>query len=146
MFNKKSFSLIEVLVFTAVLGLFFVAAISVATFNFKNMKIQEHKILATRYAEEAVEWVKQEKEDDWTEFITHGTLSGRPYCFNSINWDSPSPPACDDYGLNNIYKRELLIKNSHNPVDQVDVTITVSWQDMGTNLSVQIKSVFKLLE
>ena len=42
---------------------------TVTTFNLKNMKIQEHKILATRYAEEGVEWLKQEKEDDWQIFI-----------------------------------------------------------------------------
>ena len=39
---NKGFSLIEVLVFTAVLGLFFVAAVSVATFNLKNMKMQKN--------------------------------------------------------------------------------------------------------
>lgn len=142
---KKSFSLIEVLVFTAVLGIFFVAAISVATFNFKNMKIQEHKILATRYAEEGNEWVKQEKEDDWSTFITQGTAGGTTYCLNSsLSWGSPG--SCVGYGLGTIYKRELVIKNSGSPVNQVDVTITVSWQDMGTDLSVPIKSVFKLLE
>ncbi|MDO9028625.1 MAG: hypothetical protein Q7U68_07200 [Candidatus Roizmanbacteria bacterium] len=142
---KKSFSLIEVLVFTAVLGLFFVAAISVATFNLKNMKIQEHKILATRYAEEGTEWVKQEKEDDWSIFITRGSVSGTTYCLNnSLSWDSSSP--CGSYGLGTIYKRELLIKNSGSPVNQVETTMTVYWQDMGTDLSVPIKTVFKLLE
>lgn len=141
---NKSFSLVEVLVFIAVLGLFFVAALSVATFNLKNMKIQEHKILATRYAEEAVEWVKQEKEDDWSVFIIRGSLIGITYCLNSLNW-SNLPNPCD-YSLGTIYKRELVIKNSGLPVNQVETTITVYWQDMGTDLSVPIKTVFKLLE
>ena len=135
---KKSFSLIEVLVFVTVLGLFFVAALTVTTFNLKNMKIQEHKILATRYAEEAVEWLKQEKEDDWTVFIAHGSAGGTTYCLNSsLSWTSGS---CADYSLGTIFKRELVIKNSG------DAVITVSWQDMGTVLSVPIKTTFKLLE
>jgi prepilin-type N-terminal cleavage/methylation domain-containing protein len=135
---NKGFSLIEVLVFTAVLGLFFVAALSVATFNLKNMKIQEHKILATRYAEEGVEWVKQEKEDDWTEFIARGSAGGTTYCLNSLDWNNLPVPC--DYSLGTIYKRELVIKSSG------DAVLTVYWEDMGTVLSVPIKTVFKLLE
>lgn len=145
MTSNKAFSLIEVLVFTAVLGLFFVAALSVATFNLKNMKIQEHKILAIRYAEEGVEWVKQEKEDDWSIFITRGSVGGTTYCLNnSLSWGSSSP--CGSYDLSTIYKRELVIYNSGSPVNQVETTMTVYWQDMGTLLSVPIKTVFKLLE
>ncbi len=145
MVYRKGFSLIEVLVFTVVLGLFFVAAMAVATFNIKNMKIQEHKILATRFAEEGIEWVKQEKEDDWSIFITRDTLGETTYCLNnSLSWGSPV--SCASYGLGTIYKRELLIKNSGSPVNQVEAMITVYWQDMGTVLSVPIKTVFKLLE
>lgn len=142
---KKSFSLVEVLVFTAVLGIFFAAVMSVTTFNLKNMKIQEHKILATRYAEEGIEWVNQEKEDDWTTFITRGSAGGTTYCLNDspLSWVSSS--SCGSYGLGSIYKRELVIKNSGSPV-QVEAVMTVYWQDMGTNLSVPIKTVFKLLE
>ena len=135
----KSFSLIEVLVFTAVLGLFFVAAISVTTFNLKNMKIQEHKILATRYAEEGVEWLKQEKEDGWVEFIARGSATpGTTYCLNSLGWTPPS--SCAGYSLGIIFKRELVIKDSG------ETKITVYWQDMGTDLKVEINTVFKLLE
>ena len=140
---NKAFSLVEVLVFTAVLGLFFVSAMAVTTFNLKNMKIQEHKILATRFAEEGIEWIKQEKEDDWTEFIKKDTSSGKTYCLNSLDWTTANP--CTTY-LAMIFKRELLITNSGSPVNQVEAMITVYWQDMGTVLSVQIKTVFKLLE
>lgn len=144
---NKAFSLVEVLVFTSVLGLFFVAAVSVTTFNLKNMKIQEHKILATRHAEEAVEWLKQEKEDDWSVFITKGSLGWTTYCLNSnsLSWTSGS---CGTYSLGSpaIFKRELTIANSGTPVDQVETLVTVYWQDMETILSVPIKTVFKLLE
>lgn len=136
----KGFSLVEVLVFVTVLGLFFIAALTVTTFNLRNMKIQEHKILATRYAEEGIEWVNQEKEDDWTVFIAHGSVNGTTYCLNSLDWTSSVPPSTCDYSLDTIYKRELEIKNSGEAV------ITVYWQDMGTELSVPIKTVFKLLE
>ncbi|MFA5770473.1 MAG: type II secretion system protein [Patescibacteria group bacterium] len=142
---KKShagFSLVEVLVFTTILGLFFVAALTITTFNLKNMKIQEHKILATRYAEEAIEWLKEEKENDWSDFITH---TGTNYCLNSLAWTSG---VCGTYSLGTpgFFKRDLLITNSGSPVDKVETTMTVSWEDMGTVLSVPIKTVFRILE
>lgn len=146
-FNKysKGFSLIEVLVFTAVLGLFFVAALSVATFNIRNMKIQEHKILATRYAEEATEWLKQEKEDDWTMLVAHNAGF---YCLNSLNWTtySVTSPACalDNYISTTPFKRELSLTKPQ--PDQVSAIVTVTWKDMNTDLDVEIKTVFKLLE
>lgn len=142
---KKSFSLVEVLVFISVLGLFFTAALSVTTFNLQNMKIQEHKILATRFTEEGIEWVKQEKEDNWTLFLDHNVGY---YCLNSLGWtsNSISSPACAEanYISGTIFKRELSLTK---PVaDQVNMTVTVTWQEGGNSKNVQIKSVFKLLE
>ena len=144
--SEVGFSLVEVLVFTAILGLFFVGALSVTTFNLKNMKIQEHKILATRYAEEGVEWLKQQKEDDWSIFSTRGSIGGKTYCLNNSPLGWGSSLACVSYGLSTIYKRELVIKNFGSPVDRVKTTVTVYWQDMGTNLKVEIITIFKLLE
>lgn len=148
--SLKGFSLVEVLVFTAILGLFFVAAMSVTTFNLKNMKIQEHKILATRYAEEANEWIKQEKEDDWTEFIKHGSLTGKTYCLNdsldSLIWSTSDCGEVYTLGTPGFFKRELLINNSTPPVNQVNATITVTWKEGENIYNVSIKNVFKLLE
>ncbi len=141
---KKSlvgFSLIEVLVFTTVLGLFFVAAMTVTTFNLKNMKIQEYKILATRYAEEGVEWLKQEKEDDWQIFIAH---SAGNYCLNSLGWNSACAPP-NDYILNAFFKRELKIIKPPT-VDQVEGTVTVYWKEGIDDYNVTIKTVFRILE
>lgn len=144
---NKGFSLIEVLVFTAVLGLFFVAAIVVTTFNLKNMKIQEHKILATRYAEEGTEWVKQEKEDDWSIFITRGTLAGKTYCLNNLDWNTfVNCGEIYSLGTPGFFKRELLVTNSGSPVDQVNTTVTVTWKEGSNSFNVTTKTVFKLLE
>ena len=143
---SRSFSLIEVLVFTTVLSLFFVTAAAVATFNIRNTKIQENKILATRYAEEATEWVRFEKESDWSVFVAHDASgTGTTYCLNNLAWTSAS--ACGEVyslGTPSIFKRELFIKNSG--PDQVDTTVTVSWKEINGIFSVPIKTVFKLLE
>jgi len=149
MTNEKGFSLVEVLVFITVLGFFFVAAVSVTTFNLKNMKVQEHKILATRYAEEGIEWLKQEKEDDWQLFTTHDDSggSGTTFCLNSLDWNNKSD--CNEsYALGppNIFKRNLLIINSGNPVDRISTDITVSWLENSVEQKIVLKSVSNLWE
>jgi type II secretory pathway pseudopilin PulG len=147
--NFGGFSLVEVLVFTAVLGLFFMAAMSVTTYNLKAMKTQEHKILATRYAEEGIEWVKEEKENDWTTFIARGTSGGKTYCLNNLEDDWSTLGDCgSSYNLGSppFFIRKLLITNSGSPVNQVDALITVVWEEGSNNPNIQIKSVFKLLE
>lgn len=146
---RKSFSLVEVLVFVSILSLFFITAVSVTTFSIRNLKIQEYRILATRYAEEAVEWVKQEKEDDWQLFATRDDSggSGTAYCLNSLNWDNKTD--CNGsytLGPPNIFKRKLLIVNSGNPVDKISTDMTVSWLENDVEQKIVLKAVSNLWE
>lgn len=147
--DSKAFSLIEVLVFVSILSLFFIMAVSVTTYSIRNMKIQEHKILATRYAEEAIEWIKQEKEDDWQVFSTKDTSSGSGtnYCLNTLDWATVSDCG-DSYTLGppNIFKRVLIITNFGNPVDKITANLTVSWLENNVVQSIILKSVLNLWE
>lgn len=139
---KKSFSLVEVLVFITILSLFFITAVTITTFNLRNLKVQEHKILATRYAEEGMEWVKQEKEDDWQVFTTHSSTN---YCLNTLSWTEGQ---CADYvlGTPGIFKRDLQLANSGTPVDTVTANLTLSWLENSIEQKVVLKSTYNLWE
>ena len=147
MSKKKGFSLVEVLVFVTILSLFFVAAMAVTTYSLKNMKNQEYKIIASHLAEEGMEWVKSEKEGDWTDFSSKDTGAGTTYCLKDLNWDSPDP--CADYPLGTpaIFKREIEIDNqAGSPVSSIDVQITVSWTEGTTIFQVPVKTVLNIWE
>jgi len=141
--HKKSFTLIEVLIFVTILSLFFVAAAAVTIASLRNLKVQEHKILATRYAEELLEWLRGEREADWNQFTTHtGT-----YCFNSspiTSWGNSGN--CSGYSLNNLYKREVTLTVQGTPPYQVNISIIVSWQELGQTYQVTINSIFTIWE
>lgn len=148
--GEVGFSLIEVLVFITVLSLFFVVGVAVTVFNLRNMHVQEHKILATRYAEEAMEWIKQEKEESWETFSGHGNGSGISYCLNSLEidvWSNPSDCG-SDYALGppNIFKRVLIVTSSGNPYDKVTVNLKVNWLENNIEQNIVLKSVFNLWE
>lgn len=142
---KKSFSLIEVLIFTAILALFFVAAISITVVSLRNMKYNEHKILATHYAEELLNWLREEKEADWSNFSDKAIGS---YCFNSdiVNWPSLGDCGTNDYSLGSFYKRSVHLSKEGNPVSRFTVAITVSWRELGNTYSVPLNTVFTIWE
>jgi len=146
--KNHGFSLIEVLVFITILSLFLVAAMTVAVFSLRSMKRQQYKILASHFAEEANEWLKSEKESDWTQFVTYDTSggTGTTYCLENLSWSSKF--SCPNYGLGPplVFKRELLIKNSGSPTTQVETIITVSWQEINSEENVSIKTVHSLIE
>ena len=141
-FSEVGFTFTEVLVFVTILSLFFISAVTITTFSLRNLKIQEHKILATRYAEEASEWVKQEKEDDWQVFASH---NGTNYCLNSLSWTNGP---CSTYSLGSpgFLKRDLSITYSGSPVDKAVTNLTVSWLENNIEQKVVLKSVYNLWE
>jgi len=141
--NKKSFTLIEVLIFVSILSLFFVAAASVTIVSLRNLKVQEHKILATRYAEELLEWLRGEKEADWNDFVNHSSPLGSTYCFNLLNWSSGE---CTNYGLNNFYKRWATLTSQGSPPPQVYISIIVEWRELGQIYQVPLNTVFTVWE
>lgn len=148
--KNNAFSLIEVLIFASILSLFFVAAAAVMTISLRNMKFNEHKILATRYGEELLEWLRGEKEDDWKVFFNKALPNSKNYCFNT----SPVPdvwPAvgfcnANDYSLVSFLKREAILNVSELDNKQLTVNITVQWKELGNTHSVNLKSVFTVTE
>lgn len=145
---KIGFTLVEVLVFISIFSLFFIAASSISLIILSNLKTQEHKILAAKYAQDLLEWLKSEKEADWLNFISKSSLTGKEYCFastNIVNW--PNEGSCLNFdGLNPpIYKRNLkLTKN--NEETSVTVEITISWFENNKLYEIPTKTIFSIWE
>jgi len=141
---QKGFSLIEVLVFVTILGLFFVAAAAITLFSLRNMKVSEHRIIATHYAEELLSWMKNEKDDNWNDFMDNASAGvGTYYCFSSLSWPASSG-SCTTEKLDSIYTRQALLTLVNS--SQVSVNITVNWDDSNITYSVPLNTVFTLWE
>jgi len=144
--TEKSFTLVEVLIFVAILEIFFVAAATVTFISVRNMKYNEHKIMATYYAEQLLNWMRNEKEIDWNEFSNKASDS---YCFNStdIRWPDFSGACRDnDYSLNSFYKRSAVLSKEGNPPSKFTVAITVAWQELGNNYFIPLNTIFTIWE
>lgn len=155
--KNEGFSLIEVLVFISILSIFFIAAITVSVASLKHMKVNEHRMLATRYAEELAEWIRTEKDINWDNFVSKaGGNNGNTYCFNDQITSATDFPAVGNCaapyytgitGTNPlIFKREVTLTKQGSPVYQVNVTVLTEWLENGVPYSVPIQQVYTIWE
>ncbi len=144
--NKEGFSLVEVLIFVSIMSVFFVVAIGIATASLRNMQFNQHKIIATKYAEDLVEWLRSEKETDWNVFTSKASGT---YCFNAspiAGW--PAGGSCSSYDINSLYKRSVVFTSSAvgGLISTVNVAVTVEWTEGGNIYKVPINTLFTLYE
>jgi type II secretory pathway pseudopilin PulG len=153
--SQSGVTLLEVLIFMTLLSLIIIAIVYSTTLSLKRTQFNQRKIFATRYAEEVEEWMRGEKEVDWTVF------SGRApntYCMNTdigtcdsagTCWDDVGACAATDYsldapaGLTNGYKRSVVLSPSGS---RVDMAVTVEWVDGPNTFDVGVNSTFSRWE
>ncbi len=143
-FSGKGFSLVEVLVFVVVVSIFFTAAASIASYLIRTSKVNERKLIATRYADELIEWLRSEKEIDWVAFSAHGDSAGTvQHCFGTLSWSSPS---CN---IDTVLTRRAYLKQIRDPsnyVYQIQASVEVNWTESGKNYTVPLKTTFSVWE
>lgn len=150
---NRGFTLIEILIFTAIVSVFFVVAAAVSAFSLGVMRNNENRVYATHYAEEAIEWLRNDKET--TGWSTFSTRTGT-WCLNSTltNLASAQNSACPvsgasayllgsvDYGRH--FNREAVLTSV---AGNISANVTVSWKDVGGNtLSVPVNTIFAQTE
>jgi Tfp pilus assembly protein PilV len=130
-------SLIELLTALAVVLLVIVALVRATTISLRSSSFSKAQSQATAYAQEAIEWVRAERDKDWDEFSTR---AGVTFCLNSepVSWLSEGICSADDYTLGGRFKREATLTSVDGEVNQVEVRVVVSWLESGGEHQSQI--------
>ena len=148
---KKSiiaFTLIEVLIFCSIVSTFFVSSAAITTFLLRSMKANEHKIIATRYAEELLEWVRAEKEKNWKSTIT-GNFNQSPVASTGPANVILLTGTLLGEAPNKIYNRKTEEKDQvtiDSEVVQKTITVTVEWAEGNTKHSVNLDTIVGIWE
>lgn len=138
--KKSGFTLLEVLVVIGILSVFLLSAVTVSIVSVRNLKNSENKILASRYAEGLIEWLRGEKESDWTLFI----LKEGTWCFNDepiTQWPQSGTCGPEDANINNNFKREVII--DYDDISRVLVKVSVSWNEGDETITIPISTLFE---
>jgi Tfp pilus assembly protein PilV len=127
-------SLFEVVLALAVATLIVVALVALASSSIRNTTFSKNKTLATRYSQEAAEWMRGERDADWTTF--YGRAANPLYCLKSLSWTEATIGSCGTGQeiLNTAFKREVSFTRTTvtvggMPKDVVEAEIKVYWSD-----------------
>ena len=147
MFNKASkagFTLVEVLVAVVIVGLVLTAIAAAISFSVKNSSQADYRVVASRYAQEAIDRIRQQRSQlGWNSF--YSSLTAGDSCSHISSYTFKSPPCT---GLNYVissnnatFTRKInIVKNpaaGSNPAS-VQLTVTVEWNDGAATRDVQI--------
>jgi hypothetical protein len=83
--------------------------------------------LTTRHAQEAIEWLRGQRDEDWDAFAIRALTP--LWCLKSLSWSDAITGGCGSSGFisDTIFKREIsfTILDASN----IDTTVKVYWED-----------------
>lgn len=124
--NSQGESLVEIIIAIGIVTLVITALISAVTVSMANVQYARNKAQATKYAQEAIEWLRSQRDDlSWTQFVSHASSGGTKYCFSSLDFTLPG--VCTTQLISGtIFARDVTLSDS--VVGQVQATVKVSWK------------------
>lgn len=126
--RRAGFSLIEVLIFSVLFSMVFLGVTSAMISSLRNTKQSQRRIMATYYAGELKDWLKGQKELNFSNFPKSGTQ-----CFNTspiASWGVTGNCGSSftlGQGSDIVFKRYVTFTNGTST--QVNVNITVEWNE-----------------
>jgi len=143
----KGQSLFEVIFALAVAALVMVGIVSLAASSVSNSSFARNSALSTRLAQEVSEWLRQQRDTDWTSFKQKAETSVT-WCLRELSWNLPSESsacASDEYVGSTIFVRNVIFSCfesnltpppaflpvicSDTDINNIEVIITVEWSD-----------------
>ncbi len=121
-------SLFEVVFAIGVSALIITTIVILAGNAVANSTFSKNKAVAGKFASEAIEWLRGERDADWDTFYSY---TGVPtWCLPSLDWDLAKPTVCQDsdtISTTSNFKREInfVAIDSQN----VETKVRVYWQD-----------------
>ncbi|MBU0572259.1 hypothetical protein KKH23_01145 [Patescibacteria group bacterium] len=127
--NNSGQSLFEVVLALGLATLIMVALVALVTSSIRNSGYSRNKTYATRYTQEASEWVRGQRDEGWDVFSTNFIICPTPphtQCLDALVWGDCG--TCDETEyIENLFKREISFSDIE--VDSVTVEITTYWTD-----------------
>lgn len=132
---NKGQSLFELLIAIGISALIIVVLVSLVASALQNAAFARNQTLAGRYAQEATEWLRGQRDADTNTFKEN--VASQPYeivrCFNTFNWTSIGPCGTGDT-IDGQFIRQISFKTVNAEVngeikDIIEADVTVSWTD-----------------
>ena len=132
--NKEGQSLFEIVIAVIIVSVVLIALINLAIVSVGNTNFAKNRNLATKFTQEASEWLRAERDKDWNYFVGRATVSST-WCFPAIAWSGAGVHAgvcagSNDYISGSIFDRSAVF--TYDPIvdpNTVRVDVTTTWVD-----------------
>ncbi len=128
--NNIGQSMFEVVIAIFIISMVIVGIVSLSTTALSNSLFSRNKTLAGRYSQEAIEWVRSEREKDSAWFIER--LTSPTYCLDnpSLNWSNTGVCGATEFITGTSFIRNLsFITSVIDTKNIILATVTTSWTD-----------------
>ncbi len=120
--TQKGQSMFEVVIAIFIIAMITISVVSLSTVSLSNAVFSRNKTLANKYSQEAIEWIRGQREQNFTSFKANAVGTK---CLNTLAFTAPP---CQF--IANIFKREVTFTTrleSGKTILQVDVK--TYWDD-----------------
>ena len=136
--NLAGQSFFEVVVAVGLMSIVLITLVAMGSASIRASVYSRNQTGATRYSQQAFEWLREEKDASWTNFKTKAlTLN---WCLDSLAWLKPGSCSVTDIISGTIFTRALKFTNIDVNTIQADVTTT--WVDAQGTHSIPTSTVF----
>lgn len=118
--TNKGQSMFEVVIALFIIAMIIVGVVSLSTVSLSNSVFSRNKTLAGKYSQEAIEWLRGQREANFTTFKTNAVGTR---CLNTLAF---TVPPCQF--INTIFKRQVTFTTTTNPT-VIKVEVITSWTD-----------------
>lgn len=147
--NLRGQTLFEVTIAVAVAVMVIISIVAAATVSVRNANFARNQAEATRFAQEALEWIRAQRDaSTWEDFLNTVKFNEYPPAVNEISyclppilsWDNdtprPDPTFCtniDDDKIQKTFQRiatlERTVESGSGVVTSVRAEVIVSWEE-----------------
>lgn len=126
--NEKGQSFFEMIVAITVISVGLIALAGLVSRVIANTTFSKYQTLATRYTQEATEWIRGQRDDSWANFYARSSSAGRVWCLRDINsWGTSGSCGSSSTIAGTPFRREATLQRISQ--DIIRVTVITSWND-----------------
>lgn len=128
---EKGQSLFEVVVALAISTLVIIAVVSLAALSIRNTDFSKNKVLASKYAQDATEWLRGQRDTDFEAFYANTIPSPRTWCLKTLNLNQSGACGASSMIGETVFYREVEFTNglTSNGQTLVSARVRVYWVD-----------------
>lgn len=134
--KEKGQSIFELVIALAVTMLIVTGIVQVVTISIRNANFAKTQAEATRYAQQAAEWLRAERNKNWELFYSRATtpLPTGDWCLKNLDWTGSgvcrTSDLTSDFITGTRFLRDLKLELTSPPDSKtVKAEIRVSWTD-----------------